>query len=158
LERDWGFTVRGGEVSLRRYYDAVEARVVSDDRVALHLTVADPEPLGPHDIQYVANLNLARTPRGIRLVQVEPRSQIARAERGRGVLHSFGNPMGRTRPAAGLSHLRRAGLRRRRIPGHSLPVSRRPLGVRRNGAGWVTLNRKRWLPMNLLEAGSGRVR
>lgn len=38
-------------------------------------------PLGAGDIQYVANLNLAHTPRGPRLLQVEPRYRITRAER-----------------------------------------------------------------------------
>jgi hypothetical protein len=95
LQRNWGFVASSGEVSLRRYYDAVETRVAIDGRTALHLTMTDPEPLGPHDIQYVANMHLARTPRGIRLVQVEPRYQIARAERGRSVRHGFdGTPWG----------------------------------------------------------------
>ena len=53
---------RIGAVSLQRYYDTIRARVVADDETVLALTVADPEPLAAGDIQYVPNMNLARTP------------------------------------------------------------------------------------------------
>ena len=81
LQREWGFTVRVGDVSLRRYYDTTRLQVVLDGATALDLRVGDPDPLGAGDIQYVANMNLAHTPRGVRLVQVEPRYRITRAER-----------------------------------------------------------------------------
>lgn len=81
LAHDWGFTVRVGAVALRRYYDATRVRVELDGAPALELAVGDPDPLGPSDIQYVANMNLAHTPRGLRLLQVEPRYRVTRAER-----------------------------------------------------------------------------
>lgn len=81
LQADWGFTVRTGRVALQRYYDRVNARVLIGDAVALELAVDDPLPLNAGDIQYVPNLNLAHTPKGLRLVQVEPRHRITRAER-----------------------------------------------------------------------------
>ena len=89
LQSDWGFTVRAGEVSLQRYYDTAHARVTVDRCPGLELTIADPEPLAAGDIQYVPNMNLAHTPNGLRLVQVEPRYQITRAERGRPLVASF---------------------------------------------------------------------
>lgn len=89
LQCDWGFTVRAGQVSLRRYYDTMHACVVVDGGTGLELTIADPEPLAASDIQYVPNMNLARTPNGLRLVQVEPRYQITRAERGRPLMPIF---------------------------------------------------------------------
>jgi hypothetical protein len=89
LRCDWGFTVHGGGVSLRRYYDTTHARVVVDGGAGLELTIADPEPLAASDIQYVPNMNLARAPNGLRLLQVEPRYQIARAERGRPLVRIF---------------------------------------------------------------------
>lgn len=81
LQRDWGFTVRVGEVSLRRHYDTTRVQVALDGQPALDLAASNPDPLEAGDIQYVANMNLAHTPRGVRLVQVEPRYRITRAER-----------------------------------------------------------------------------
>jgi len=89
LQCDWGFTVRAGEVSLQRYYDTTHVRVVVDGCTGLELSIADPEPLAASDVQYVPNMNLARTPNGLRLVQVEPRYQITRAERGRPLVRIF---------------------------------------------------------------------
>ena len=39
-------------------------------------------PLRNADAYYVANVHLAHTPRGLRLVQVDPDFDVARAERG----------------------------------------------------------------------------
>jgi hypothetical protein len=83
LARRWGFATRQGEIELHRYYDRVHAAVATSGRTVLDLMVSDPIPLSPGDVQYVANMNLAHTPRGVRLVQVEPRYQIQRVERGR---------------------------------------------------------------------------
>jgi len=64
---------------------------------ALDVSVVDPAPLSAADVQYVANMNLAHTPVGLRLVQVEPKYEVHRAERGRprlGVFHgaAWGDP------------------------------------------------------------------
>ena len=83
LEQRWGFTVRDGRIDLHRHYDSARATVVTNDRTILDVSVSDPDPLSPADLQYVANVNLAHTPRGVRLVQVEPRYHIHRVERGR---------------------------------------------------------------------------
>jgi hypothetical protein len=49
----------------------------------------DPEPLLPEDLLYSVTLNLAETPRGPRLLQVEPEFAVTRAERLRPRLLTF---------------------------------------------------------------------
>jgi hypothetical protein len=85
----WGYATQFGRVELQRYYDSARATVETSGRTILDLTVADPDPLDPGDVQYVANMNLARTPRGLRLVQVEPRYAIERVERGKPEVRFF---------------------------------------------------------------------
>lgn len=92
LSNRWGFTIEEGGIDLHRSYDSTRATVVANGRTILDLTVADPDPLSPADVQYVANVNLAQTPRGLRLVQVEPRYQIHRVERGRPRVVAFDGP------------------------------------------------------------------
>jgi hypothetical protein len=89
LATRWGFRCRAGTVVLARHYDAVDARVVVDGRTILALSLRDPDPLGAHDIQYTASMHLAHTPRGLRLVQVDPDVRVERAERGRPSLATF---------------------------------------------------------------------
>ncbi len=89
LQTRWGFATRPGEIALRRHYDSVRATVVADGATILDVVVADPDPLAPADVQYVANMNLAHTSRGLRLVQVEPGYQVHRVERGRPRVAAF---------------------------------------------------------------------
>jgi len=89
LAARWGFRCRAGSVVLGRQYDAVDARVAIDGRTVLELRVRDPDPLGAHDVQYTASMHLAHTPRGLRLVQVDPDVRVERAERGRPALAAF---------------------------------------------------------------------
>jgi hypothetical protein len=89
LSSRWGFRVRPGEVKLRRFYDEVRAEVTIDGREALVVGLRDPEPLSTADVQYVANMNLASTARGLRLLQVDPTFTIERAERGEPQLLAF---------------------------------------------------------------------
>ncbi len=83
LGKRWGYATRPGTIELRRHYDAASAVVHMQERSILELTLSDPEPLSAADLQYVPNMNLARTPRGLRLAQVEPRHEIRRVERWR---------------------------------------------------------------------------
>ena len=54
------------------------------------MALVDPEPISGGDIQYVANMNLARTEAdGGVLVQVDPEYRFHKAERGRPELASF---------------------------------------------------------------------
>jgi hypothetical protein len=89
LATDFGFPARVGEVLLRRAYDAAWLEVASEGQTILALEGMDPEPLLPSDVHYSATLNLADTPRGLRLVQVEPSFEVGRAERLRPRLLSF---------------------------------------------------------------------
>src|SRR5262249_47982785 len=91
LAADFGFPARGGEVLLRRAYDAAWLAVAAPPHrpraPALH--GRDPEPLLPVDAHYSVTLTLAETARGPRLVQVEPDYAVERAERLRPRLLSF---------------------------------------------------------------------
>ena len=89
LTARWGYGPRPGEVRLARQYDAVTGTVSVAGRTILEVALRDPDPLGPHDIQYTASMHLAHTPRGVRLVQVDPTFAVQRAERGRPHLSAF---------------------------------------------------------------------
>lgn len=79
----WGYRLQDGELELKRSYDRIEATVLSRGQPILRLEMRDPTPIRPGDAYYVANMNLAQTPRGLRLVQVDPEFEVERAERGR---------------------------------------------------------------------------
>ena len=78
---------------MRRHYDGVDLTVVSsgkagDDTASrngagpmLSLSALDPDPLSVGDLQQVGSMNLARTPLGLRLVQVETHHEPSRVER-----------------------------------------------------------------------------
>jgi hypothetical protein len=89
LAARWGFACRTGDVSLERSYDRISAEVTLDGRVIFAADAVDPVPLGPTDVQWMANMNLAQTPRGLRLVQVDPDYDVTRAERARPILTTF---------------------------------------------------------------------
>jgi hypothetical protein len=89
LATDFGFPARIGEVLLRRAYDAAWLEVAVSGQTILALEGLDPEPLLPIDVVYSVTLNLADTPRGPRLLQVEPEYAVSRAERLRPRLLSF---------------------------------------------------------------------
>jgi hypothetical protein len=92
LRRRWGFPARVGAVTLRRQYDATYASVSLGDRAVFELMSFDPEPLGSEDVSYSTAANLAHTPRGLRLVQVDIDVQVARAERVKPRLVRFDGP------------------------------------------------------------------
>jgi hypothetical protein len=88
LTERWGFPCTQAEVFLRRYYDRVVGTVNVDGRNVLDVSLIDPEAISGGDIQYVANMNLARVRYDDgevkpRLVQVDPEFTFHRAERGR---------------------------------------------------------------------------
>jgi hypothetical protein len=89
LASRWGYGARPGDVRLARQYDVVTGMVRVDGHTILEVGLRDPDPLGPRDIQYTASMHLARTPRGVRLVQVDPTFAVERAERGRPHLLAF---------------------------------------------------------------------
>ena len=87
----WGLPTLTGEVRLRRGYDAVElsATAPSEAGPAVDLVGRDPDPLGAGDVQYTVTVTLAETPRGLRLVQLEPEYELHRVERVRAQLRAF---------------------------------------------------------------------
>ncbi len=85
LSSRWGFPARVGRVRLERFYDST----VLDAGPALAMTGLDPDPLGPGDVQYTVPTTLAHTPKGLRLVQVEPEYELSRVERIRPRLDRF---------------------------------------------------------------------
>jgi hypothetical protein len=98
LAGTFGFPCRAGTVRLERGYDRVTASVAIADRVILALCGLDPEPLGADDVQYTGTMNLAHTPNGLRLVQVESEHAATRVERLHGRILGFdaaawGNPL-----------------------------------------------------------------
>jgi hypothetical protein len=89
LATDYGYPALPADISLRRSYDGVWLRVSRGEEEILSLEGANPEPLDPRDLQYSGTLNLAETPRGLRLVQIEPELAVHRAERVRPRLRRF---------------------------------------------------------------------
>ncbi|HXK22989.1 MAG TPA: hypothetical protein VMS55_09970 [Myxococcota bacterium] len=85
----WGFPTRAARIMLSRRYDGCSLAVATVDATSLAIEAQDPDPLAPDDVQYTGTLTLARTPRGLRLVQLEPRTQLERAERLRPRLERF---------------------------------------------------------------------
>jgi hypothetical protein len=81
LSSRFGLPAREGTVNLVRRYDRSELVVVCDGKTVLHLIGSDPDPLNPADVQFSVTTALAQTPRGLRLVQVEPEYDLRRLER-----------------------------------------------------------------------------
>jgi hypothetical protein len=89
LATSWGYALRPGEVRLERAYDRIRATVAVASEQILDVSLRDPKPLRNEDAYYVASMHLAHTPRGLRLVQVDPEFELERAERGRPLLAGF---------------------------------------------------------------------
>jgi hypothetical protein len=89
LAARWGYALRPGEIRLERAYDRIRAAVVWEGHEILEVGLRDPNPLRSADAYYVASMHLAHTPRGLRLVQVDPEFEVERAERGRPLLGRF---------------------------------------------------------------------
>jgi hypothetical protein len=89
LRGELGFPARTAAVALRHGYDGVDASVALDDREILSLRAIDPVPMSVDDVQYTGTLNLARTPNGLRLVQLEADHLATRIERLSAALTAF---------------------------------------------------------------------
>lgn len=96
LRGSLGFPAVAGEIELRHGYDGVSAEVRQSSGSIpegknlegkilkgkiLEIVAIDPEPLGSDDVQYTGTLNLANTPMGLRLMQVEGHAQCRQVER-----------------------------------------------------------------------------
>ena len=90
LRRRWGYACDVADVKIARYHDRIVASVANDRAEILRTSLVDPEPISGGDVQYVANMNLARQKDGDSiLVQVDPEYRFHRAERGRCDLTTF---------------------------------------------------------------------
>ena len=85
----WGYRLVPGEIRLGRGYDRIEASVSIPGGSILDVVLQDPMPLRPEDAYTVSNMHLAHTPRGLRLLQVDPQFEVERAERGRPLIRHF---------------------------------------------------------------------
>jgi hypothetical protein len=81
LTQRFGFKLSAGDVELRRAYDETRVSVVVDGHTWLRTSMRGPTRIGEGDTQFVSSLHSARTPQGFRLVQVDTRHTVHRAER-----------------------------------------------------------------------------
>lgn len=81
LSAELGFPATPGQVQLRHGYDGASFSVQLGNREIAALAAIDPEPMGLDDVQFTGTLNLARTPRGLRMLQVESSCQPQQVER-----------------------------------------------------------------------------
>lgn len=81
LRSTLGFPARTGEIAFRHGYDGVSITVLDAGRETLHIEAIDPEPMASDDVQYTGTLNLAHTPLGLRLMQVEMNVQATQVDR-----------------------------------------------------------------------------
>jgi hypothetical protein len=93
LAARWGFACRPGAVRLRRFYDRIVGTVEANGRPLLQVSLLDPQIIVGVEVQYTANMNLARVRDGqgerVRLVQVDPEYTLRRVDRGRPQLDLF---------------------------------------------------------------------
>jgi hypothetical protein len=93
LSERWGYRCETADVSLRKFYDRAVGTVSAGGNMLLDVSLIDPEAISGGDIQYTANMNLARVERDgqvvPRLVQVDPEAVFHKAERGRPHLSAF---------------------------------------------------------------------
>jgi hypothetical protein len=84
LASNWGYDCHQADVRLKRFHDRIIGTVNNGGAEILRISLIDPEPISGGDIQYVANMNLARDADGKgALVQVDPNYAFHKAERGK---------------------------------------------------------------------------
>ena len=81
LTMNLGYPAQVGEVRLRHGYDGAEFSVHTEQGMIAALAAVDPEPMGQNDVQFTGTLNLAHTPLGLRLLQVESDCAPSQVER-----------------------------------------------------------------------------
>ncbi len=90
LGERWGYSVGAAKIDFHRDYAGVSVSVSSEaGDPLLEIGMRDPTLLPPDVVQFVASVHPAHTPRGYRLVQVDPKHTIARAERGDPIIEHF---------------------------------------------------------------------
>lgn len=93
LSSRWGYPLARADCTFAKRYDRIEGRVSLQGRPILGLSLLNPDPISGNDVQYLANLNVARVVRDSaeipRLVQVDPDYAFRSADRGRPLLGAF---------------------------------------------------------------------
>lgn len=89
LQRGWGYPCRPGTVTLRRRFDEIALFVTESDAVTLDVRLLDPVPVGPKDVIFDPNLHPVESPRGLRLLQVEPVIVPEQADRGEPLIRAL---------------------------------------------------------------------
>jgi len=98
LRTSLGFPARPADIAFRHGYDGVSIAIVNEHETVFALEAIDPEPMGLNDVQYTGTLNLAHTPMGLRLMQIEAHTEASQVDRLQGQLLEFdgaalGNPL-----------------------------------------------------------------
>jgi len=87
LRERWGLPAVPGQVTFTRRHDRITATVTRDGVTVLDCGLIDPEPIAGSDVQYIHSVTLAQAPldgkTGPRLVQVDSRHTLKKADRGR---------------------------------------------------------------------------
>ena len=81
LESTLGLSAGLADIELQETYAQTRVGVALSGIQILEVQALDPEPLSTSDLQFTGTLNLANTPKGLRLVQVETVPQLSRVER-----------------------------------------------------------------------------
>lgn len=90
LQQALGFPAKSGAIGFRHGYDGVSVSLSSGSGEPLaEIEAIDPEPMAIDDVQYTGTMNLAHTPNGLRLMQVEMNAEPSRVERLRARIESF---------------------------------------------------------------------
>lgn len=85
-----GYPASTGSIGFRHGYDGASVTVDSPaGGRLLAIEAIDPEPMAAEDVQYTGTLNLAHTPLGLRLMQVEMNNRATRVERLRARIEQF---------------------------------------------------------------------
>ena len=90
LQQTLGFPASSGPIEFRHGYDGVSIRLLSVSGEPLaEIEAIDPEPMANNDVQYTGTMNLAHTPNGIRLMQVEMNTTPNQVDRLSARIESF---------------------------------------------------------------------
>ncbi len=90
LAAGWGYRIQTAEVSFQRRYGSIRSTVTIGGSTALDLSLEDPEPVAPGDLELFDNLHLTHLEGSEPvIVQVDPTYEYHSADRGRAELTTF---------------------------------------------------------------------
>ena len=81
LAAELGYPMSAGQVALRHGYDGADFSVRTQLGEIAAFAAVDPEPMGADDVQFTGTLNLAHTPLGLRMLQLESNCEPTQVER-----------------------------------------------------------------------------